>query len=255
MKIWRGVILLFAIFFLTFVMGAGNVAKADDYAIIYDFSGMSVPEGQPAQLGVDPGTVQLMQADPSTINAFVQALSARYNSANLTIDQAGEVNYLTAAVNGLLPMGIHIPATTTASAQAAATPVVTGNLTINGGTYVDINITTQTLAVFQNGTLAATTPIVTGNVSAGHNTPQGVYSIRTKERERYLTGPDYKSYVHYWCQVVGGVGIHDATWRGKFGGEIYKTSGSHGCINVPYDNMASLYNNYFQVGMPVIIHS
>ena len=29
------------------------------------------------------------------------------------------------------------------------------------------------------------------------------------------------------------IGIHDASWRDTFGGTIYKTSGSHGCINVP----------------------
>ena len=34
-----------------------------------------------------------------------------------------------------------------------------------------------------------------------------------------------------------GVGFHDATWRNRFGGTIYKTNGSHGCINTPFDNM------------------
>ena len=255
MKVWKSFVLLLAVVMLVFLPGSAKNVKADDFAIIYDFSGMAIPDGQPAQLGVDAGTVQLMQADASVINAFVQALAARYNSENLTIDQTAEASYLTAAVNGVLPMGIHIPAVGNAVQPVVEMPVVTGDTSINGGTYVDINITTQTLAVFQNGVLGMTTPVVTGNVSANHNTPTGLYSIRTKERERYLTGPDYKSYVHYWSQVVGGVGIHDATWRSNFGGNIYQTSGSHGCINVPYDNMAVLYNNYLQVGMPVIIHN
>ncbi|SKB46707.1 Lipoprotein-anchoring transpeptidase ErfK/SrfK [Lachnospiraceae bacterium] len=253
MKIWRGFVLLAAVLVLVFFPKTGSVVRAADSVIVYDFSGISIPEGQPAQLGIDPGTVQMMQADPSVINSFVQALAARYNSSEVSIDQSAEVNYLTAAVNGLLPMGTHIPAI--AGASSAQPAVVTGDLGINGGNYVDINITTQTLAVFQNGTLAMTTPIVTGNVAAGHNTPQGAFSVLTKERERYLTGPNYKSYVHYWSQVVGGVGIHDATWRGSFGGNIYKTNGSHGCINVPYEVMPTLYNNYLQIGMPVIIHS
>ena len=29
----------------------------------------------------------------------------------------------------------------------------------------------------------------------------------------------------------GGIGFHDASWRDEFGGDIYLTDGSHGCIN------------------------
>ena len=39
----------------------------------------------------------------------------------------------------------------------------------------------------------------------------------------------------------GGIGMHDATWRGSFGGSIYQYSGSHGCINMPKAKAASLY--------------
>ena len=35
--------------------------------------------------------------------------------------------------------------------------------------------------------------------------------------------------------------MHDATWRGKFGGQIYKTSGSHGCINLPLSFIKDFY--------------
>lgn len=52
--------------------------------------------------------------------------------------------------------------------------------------------------------------------------------------------------------VKGGIGIHDADWRDEFGGEIYKTSGSHGCINVPPEIMPELYERT-EVGMPVIM--
>jgi lipoprotein-anchoring transpeptidase ErfK/SrfK len=52
--------------------------------------------------------------------------------------------------------------------------------------------------------------------------------------------------------VYKGVGIHDASWRSSFGGEIYKTSGSHGCINVPTDVMPTIYNSVPK-GTPVII--
>ena len=45
-------------------------------------------------------------------------------------------------------------------------------------------------------------------------------------------------------------GIHDASWRSSFGGEIYKYNGSHGCINMPYYNVSKLYD-MVQVGTPV----
>ena len=52
--------------------------------------------------------------------------------------------------------------------------------------------------------------------------------------------------------VDGHIGIHDATWRKEFGGEIYKTNGSHGCINTPLEIMTELYD-LVEIGTPVIM--
>ena len=52
---------------------------------------------------------------------------------------------------------------------------------------------------------------------------------------------------------AGNVGIHDATWRTEFGGNMYQWDGSHGCINVPYDKAAAIYAN-IEVGMPVVVY-
>lgn len=49
------------------------------------------------------------------------------------------------------------------------------------------------------------------------------------------------------------VGFHDADWRNEFGQEIYKTSGSHGCINMPPEKAEELYQ-ILQVGTPVIAY-
>ena len=38
------------------------------------------------------------------------------------------------------------------------------------------------------------------------------------------------------------IGLHDATWRGSFGGSIYKYNGSHGCINLPYWVAQTIYD-------------
>ena len=34
-------------------------------------------------------------------------------------------------------------------------------------------------------------------------------------------------------------GIHDAVWRTEFGGNLYQLEGSHGCVNLPYDQAAA----------------
>ena len=43
--------------------------------------------------------------------------------------------------------------------------------------------------------------------------------------------------------IYGAVGLHDATWRWSFGGDIYTYNGSHGCVNLPLNTAAYIYNN------------
>ena len=40
----------------------------------------------------------------------------------------------------------------------------------------------------------------------------------------------YSTEVKYWMPFVCGQGLHDADWQTQFGGDVYKTKGSHGCI-------------------------
>ena len=49
-----------------------------------------------------------------------------------------------------------------------------------------------------------------------------------------------------------GEGLHDATWRSKFGSTIYKTSGSHGCVNLPLSAAETIYG-IIEAGWPVIV--
>ena len=51
----------------------------------------------------------------------------------------------------------------------------------------------------------------------------------------------------------GGIGLHDASWRNKFGGEIYVNSGSHGCVNLPTSSAAAIYS-HVSSGTPVILY-
>ena len=88
-------------------------------------------------------------------------------------------------------------------------------------------------------------------------TPEGMYAIRFKQTNRVLTGYNkdgsvsYRSPVKYWMPFNGGIGLHDANWRSKFGGMIYQTNGSHGCINLPPKVAAQVYENAYK-GIPII---
>ncbi len=95
--------------------------------------------------------------------------------------------------------------------------------------------------------------MVSGNADSKHATPPGIYSLTYKEKNATLRGENYAAPVSYWMPFNGDIGIHDATWRSKFGGQIYITDGSHGCINTPYD-VASKIFEYITQGTPVICY-
>lgn len=121
-----------------------------------------------------------------------------------------------------------------------------------GNTYVEVNMSEQKMWFYKDGELIVSTDIVTGNRAKGHDTPTVVGYIYNKKRNINLVGTGYVAFVHYWMKVYGSIGIHDASWRSKFGGKIYTTNGSHGCINTPYDKVKLMYDN-IEVGTPVII--
>lgn len=121
-----------------------------------------------------------------------------------------------------------------------------------GGTYIEVDMTEQHMYYYVDGELALDTDVVTGNTGRRMGTPEGINFVYNKQRDRILRGADYATPVKYWVPVKGAVGIHDASWRKEFGGEIYKRNGSHGCINTPSDIMAQLYD-MVEIGTPVIM--
>lgn len=123
-----------------------------------------------------------------------------------------------------------------------------------GDSYVEISISEQTMWVYKEGECVVSTPVVTGNSSRGYDTPSGgVWAVDARITDYTLSGQDYNTEVSYWLPFNGNVGIHDATWRSSFGGDIYKTNGSHGCINTPLAAMAVVYENV-QIGYPVVVY-
>ena len=121
-----------------------------------------------------------------------------------------------------------------------------------GDTYIEVDMTEQKMYYYEKGVLKLETEIVTGNMRRRMGTPEGVNFVYNKQKNRVLRGPGYASPVKFWMPVKGGIGIHDAGWRKEFGGDIYQTAGSHGCINTPKDKMEELFD-YVQIGTPVVM--
>ena len=123
-----------------------------------------------------------------------------------------------------------------------------------GDTYVEIDYTNQRMWFYKDGELLVDTPIVTGNVSKKNGSPEGIFCVYNKEEKAVLKGEDYKTPVDFWMPFYDGVGIHDSKWRSTYGGAIYKTDGSHGSINTPWQQAKIIFEN-ITVGTPIICYS
>lgn len=213
-----------------------------------------------------------ISVDINQAAAYVAALAAKYNTAGTArifhttsgadvaltgpygwmIDQAAETNALIAMIQ-------------TGQSQEREPQYATAAASRTGSdwgtTYVEVDLGGQHVYMYQDGALVWDAPCVTGNVSKNYTTPEGIYSLAYKQTDRILRGAkqadgsyEYESHVDYWMPFNGGIGLHDADWRSKFGGTIYQYGGSHGCINLPPAKAKVLYDMVYK-GIPVICHN
>ncbi len=213
-----------------------------------------------------------VEINPQGVAGFVQAMAEKYGTSGkvrtfktvdgrelpLTgpygwkVNQAEEIQALTEFLKSTDSQTRELSFSQTAAARGDADW---------GSTYVEIDLAGQHVYMFQEGSLVWEAPCVTGNVSKNYTTPEGIYGLTYKEKDRILRGAkkadgtyEYESHVDYWMPFNGGIGLHDANWRGNFGGSIFQNSGSHGCVNLPPKKVPALYDMVFK-GMPVICHN
>lgn len=122
-----------------------------------------------------------------------------------------------------------------------------------GDKYVEVDKTAQKMYYFEDGKIRLTSDVVTGCVRYHNDTPNMISRIYYMEEGRTLRGENYATFVNYWMAFYNHYGLHDATWRGAFGGDIYLTNGSHGCVNLPKDVAGELFE-VVEVGTPVIVY-
>ncbi|HEX3082607.1 MAG TPA: peptidoglycan binding domain-containing protein, partial [Candidatus Saccharimonadia bacterium] len=139
--------------------------------------------------------------------------------------------------------------------------VSTSVVSLDIGTYIEINLTTQHLWVWQDHQVIYESPITSGATGYGFGTVTGLFSIYYKTTNTHLVGNqygpryNYDVAVKYWMPFYQGFGLHDASWRnGVFGGQDYYWNGSHGCVNLPDATAAFIYN-WSHIGTPVWVHT
>lgn len=234
--------------------------------ITYDFGDdKEVLDGTTISTWLSEGTDEKVSVDEEEVLAFVKTLAKKYNTAyspkelktsygttvtvtggfyGWRIDNSGEVEQILADLKAGKDVEREPVYLTTANSHGEHD---------YGDSYVEINLTNQHLFLYKDGKLVVESDFVSGNLAKGHDTPTGAFGLTYKTMNAVLRGPDYETPVTYWMPFNGDVGMHDATWRNKFGGSIYKTGGSHGCINLPASAAKKIYET-IDKGYAVLVY-
>jgi len=96
-------------------------------------------------------------------------------------------------------------------------------------TFVIVDISDQMAYLYENNELLVETKVVTGQ------------TYKAVVRENAIEIHDAEYHTHY---NQDGTKAFSHGWRGSnsFGGDLYKTGGSHGCVNMPHDAAMTMYN-------------
>ena len=226
---------------------------------------------------IDSGTIESwlqisdesVNLDQDAVKKYVQDLATKYNSIyvprtfhtsygnditvsdneyGFQIDQDGELKQL------LTDLGSGT-AVTRDPVYAISGMQRNGTDDLNGS-YIEVSLDNQHLWLYKDGALITETDIVSGAPKAGRETYRGAWPIAYKASPYNLSSQEYgyNVKVKYWMPFVYGQGLHDASWQSSFGGNRYKSgAGSHGCINLPTDQAALIYNT-IDGGYPIIIY-
>ena len=117
------------------------------------------------------------------------------------------------------------------------------------GKVIVISLSRQVLTAYQDGNAILTTFVATGRPQLP--TPPGVYHIFARYSPYKMISPWPTTspwwYPPSWTNwamefIGGGYFIHDAPWRSWYGPGANLYNGTHGCVNVPYSPMATLWN-------------
>ncbi len=214
-------------------------------------------------LGVDDNLD--VEINEKAVNEYLKNLSKKYDTVGITRKFKASINKIVEVKGGFYGWKINCVSETKALLEnikhgdiLQKEPIYTQKALYRdeddiGKTYVEINLTRQHLWFYKEGKLIIQGDIVTGNPNRGNPTKLGVYMLNYKEKGSTLNGENYETKVSYWMPFNGNIGIHDASWRYSFGGDIYKSNGSHGCVNAPLYLAKKVFEN-IEAGTPIICY-
>ncbi len=136
------------------------------------------------------------------------------------------------------------PAPVKASAQAR----------IADGKYIDVNLATQILSLFEDGQLVDTYIISSGK--SGMETPKGTHTVVNKSCRAWSR--KYGVFLPYWMAITpgGSFGIHEVPeWPdgGKEGAGELGLPVSHGCVRLGNGAAERVYD-WADIGTPVVVY-
>ena len=205
--------------------------------------------------------------DTEQVRQYVTDLGTKYNtSTNDTKFKSTKRGEVTVPV-GTYSWTIQTDSETEALKKAILTgqdftrsPIVQGGTTADHplieDTYIEVDLENQHMWYYKDGKQPLKQISFPGKPSTP--TPAGVFYVWNKEEDATLKGTNddgtpYESPVNYWMPIDWtGVGIHDSDWQPEYGGDLWKTRGSHGCINTPPSVMKELFG-MVEKGTPVLV--
>ncbi|MFL5759695.1 MAG: L,D-transpeptidase [Thermomicrobiales bacterium] len=137
--------------------------------------------------------------------------------------------------------------------EALFTPPPTPTPSATGEKWIDVNLSTQYLIVYQGDTVISETYVSTGR--PGFETPTGTFHILVKLESQTMEGVIGGEYYNVpnvpWVMYFTDFGhaLHGTYWHNNFGYQM-----SHGCVNLPMDFAEWLYG-WAPIGTRVEIHN
>lgn len=197
------------------------------------------------QVQADLQTARIFQMDVSVVDLHVQNLAAKLS----TVTTAADLEQ----VNG----GLQVQDKVLQDAMTRTLP----------DKAITISLSEQVIRAYEHGQQVFWSYVTTGR--PGLETDPGNFKVYWKVSPWTMHSPWPKGSPYWYpdskVQMVmwfnGGDGIHDASWRSRYGpgtnGPHYdptgEDTGTHGCVNVPFKNMVWLWN-WTPTGTQVLVY-
>lgn len=110
--------------------------------------------------------------------------------------------------------------------------------------YTEVSLKNQMVYVIRKGKVAFKCRCISGLPVKGRTTVKGAFFVKEHRRDYTMKGDDYETFVKCWVRITWtGTGFHPATWQpwSRWSKDLYRTKGSHGCINLQPADAEKIY--------------